>query len=319
LAWLTQFKRVWWGEREAAPMASYGFIVVCLTLATAARWGISFIRADVPFSLYYPAALLTTVFGGVHFGIAAALVGAVLGTAVDFADAPTGSARIALLAIYAVVSSLIIWGGQHYRSVALYYRDMSNQLRKEEAYRKLVVGELSHRLKNSLATVHAVVHQVLRDHPQMWAMVDDRLRALGATDDLVVRSDRSGCDIAELLRLETAPYGDARVTLLGSRLHIPPKLAVSLGLMFHELATNAAKYGALSTPAGFLQISWRIVGDRLSVIWDENNGPPVTVPEKTGFGTRLLGSALLAFDGQVQIDYLPAGLHCIISCRIPPE
>ena len=122
-----------------------------------------------------------------------------------------------------------------------------------------------------------------------------------------------------MLQLEIVPYGDSRVNLLGNPLHVPPKLAVSLGLMFHELATNAAKYGALSTPNGFLQISWRMVGDRLSVIWDENNGPPVSRPEKTGFGTRLLASALTSFDGHVQTDYLPAGLHCIISCKMPAE
>jgi two-component sensor histidine kinase len=142
---------------------------------------------------------------------------------------------------------------------------------------------------------------------------------LGATDDLISRSDRVGCDIAELLRLEMAPYGNLRVTLLGDPLHVPPKLAVSLGLMFHELATNAAKYGALSTPNGFLQVSWRRVGDRLSVIWDENNGPPVQKPEKTGFGTRLLASALTSFDGNVQTDYLAAGLHTVISCKMPAD
>ncbi len=319
MAWLTQFKQVWRGEREAAPIASFGFVIVCLALATAARWGISHLRADAPFSLYFPAVLLTTVFGGLRVGLWTAMIGAVLGTVIGFADAPTGPDRIVFLAIYIVVSSLIIWAAQHHRSIALYYRDLSNQLRKEETYRKLVVGELSHRLKNSLATVHAVVHQVLRDEPQMWAAVDSRLRALGATDDLISRSDRGGCDIAELLQLETAPYGDSRVTLLGSPLHVPPKLAVSLGLMFHELATNAAKHGALSTPTGFVQISWRMVGDRLSMIWDENNGPPVTKPEKTGFGTRLLASALAPFDGHVQTDFLDAGLRCIISCKIPAE
>jgi two-component sensor histidine kinase len=319
LAWLTQFKQVWRGEREPAPAVACGFVVFCLALATAARWGISLIRADVPFSLYYPVVLLTTVFGGVRVGVYTALVGAALGTAIDFVDAPKGPGRIALLAIYGIVSSLIIWAARHYRSIALYYREQSARLQQEEDYRKLVVGELSHRLKNSLATVHAVIHQVLREEPQMWAAVDSRLRALGATDDLISRSDRRGCDIAELLALEMAPYGYSRVTLLGSPLDIPPKLAVSLGLMFHELATNAAKYGALSTPNGFLQISWHRIGDRLSVIWDENNGPPVTAPEKTGFGTRLLASALAAFDGHVQTDYLAAGLHCMISCKIPVD
>jgi two-component sensor histidine kinase len=160
---------------------------------------------------------------------------------------------------------------------------------------------------------------VLRDEPKAWAAVDDRLRALGATDDVISKSDRIGCDISELLKLEMAPYGNSRVTLLGEALYVPPKLAVSLGLMFHELATNAAKYGALSTPSGVLQVSWRIVGDRLSLTWDESNGPPVTTPDRTGFGTRLINSALSAFDGRVQADYLPVGLHCTINCRIPVE
>src|SRR3977135_49322 len=99
--------------------------MVCLAVAAAARWGISQIRADVPFSLYYPAVLLTTVFGGVRVGVYAAILGAVLGTMIDFPDAPTERARIALLAIYVVVASLIIWAARHYRSIALYYRDLS--------------------------------------------------------------------------------------------------------------------------------------------------------------------------------------------------
>jgi two-component sensor histidine kinase len=320
LAWLTQFKQVWRGEREAAAGASYGFVVVCLVLATAARWGISsLIRADVPFSLYYPAILLTTVFGGVRVGVITAASGALLGYAVDFDDAPSGAGRVVLLAVYFAVASLTIWAALHYRSIALYYRDLSAKLQEEEDYRNLVVGELSHRLKNTLASVHAIVHQILRDQPQTWAAIDGRLRALGATDDLISRSDRAGCDLHELLQLEMAPYGDSRVKLSGDALHIPPKLAVSLGLMFHELVTNAVKYGALSVAEGFLQISWRMVGDRLSVIWDENNGPSVIPPQRSGFGTKLLGSALVPFDGKVQLDYLAAGLHCKISCRMPAD
>ena len=102
-------------RREAAPIDSLGFVIVCLALATAARWGISQIRADVPFSLNDPAVLLTAVFGGLRLGLLAAVFGAVLGTAVDLADAPTGPARIALLAIYVIVSGLILWAARHYR------------------------------------------------------------------------------------------------------------------------------------------------------------------------------------------------------------
>ena len=86
--------------------------------------------------------------------------------------------------------------------------------------------------------------------------IDPRLRALAATDDLIARVDSAGCDIRDLLISELGPYGHVRFTLNGDRLFLPPKLAVSLALMFHELATNAGKYGAFSSPRGLLQVSW---------------------------------------------------------------
>jgi hypothetical protein len=166
LPWLTQFKQVWRGEREAAASTACGFVVVCLVLATAARWGIAEMRVDQPFALYLPAVLLTTVFGGVRAGIWTSVLGAILGYSIDFEAAPTGAARMALLVLYVIVAGLIIWGAMHHRSIARYYRDLSTKLQKEEDYRELIVGELSHRLKNTLASVHAIVHQILRDQPE---------------------------------------------------------------------------------------------------------------------------------------------------------
>jgi two-component sensor histidine kinase len=188
---------------------------------------------------------------------------------------------------------------------------------REEEYRKIVVDELQHRLKNKLSTIHAVLHQVLQDQPQVWANIDHRLRALSATDDLIARVDSGGCDIKDLLLSELGPYGHVRFTLNGNPLFLPAKLAVSLALIFHELATNAGKYGAFSAPRGLLQVTWSVSDDRLNIIWDETEGPPVEQVGEAGFGTKLLKSALRAFDGKTEMTFLKTGVHCTMQCRIP--
>jgi two-component sensor histidine kinase len=92
---------------------------------------------------------------------------------------------------------------------------------------------------------------------------------------------------------------------------------VSLALIFHELATNAGKYGAFSSGRGLLQVSWSVSDDRLAITWDETEGPPVGEIGKAGFGTRLLKSALRPFDGKTEIAFLKTGIHCTMQCRVP--
>jgi len=316
---IDEFRRGWEGTSEPSPLFSIGFAACCLALATAARWGLSLIRPDVFFIPYFPAVFFATAFGGYRLGIATAIAGGALGVTVNFSDAPTDFAKLALLVIYLIVCGLTIWGVEHYRSVAARQRQISGRLMQEEQYRKLVVEEFQHRLKNKLSTIHAVIHLVLQDQPQIWAGIDQRLRALSAVDDLVARVDGSGCDIKDLLISELGPYGHVRFTLNGSPLFLPAKLAVSLALVFHELATNAAKYGAFSSLRGLLQVSWSVSDDRLNVTWDETEGPPIETIGAAGFGTRLLKSALTAFDGKIEVAFLRTGVHCTMQCRIPPE
>jgi len=222
-----------------------------------------------------------------------------------------------LLAIYLLVCGLTIWGIEHYRSISSRQREIAKRLIQEEEYRKLVVDELQHRLKNKLSTIHAVLHQVLHDQPQIWAGIDQRLRSLSATDDLIARVDGRGCDIKDLLLSELGPYGHVRFTLNGNALFLPAKLAVSLALMFHELATNAGKYGAFASPRGLLQVSWSVLDDRLNIAWDETEGPPIESVGKPGFGTKLLKSALRPFDGKTEVAFLKTGVHCTMQCRLP--
>jgi two-component sensor histidine kinase len=314
---IDEFRRGWQGTSQPSALFSIGFAVSCLALATVARWCLSLIRPDVFFTPYIPAVFFATAFGGFRIGMVTALAGGALGVSLNFNDASADAARLALLVIFLVVCGLTIWGIEHYRSIAAQQRQISRRLTQEEDYRKLVVEEFQHRLKNKLSTIHAVLHLVLQDQPKIWDSIDQRIRALSATDDLIAKVDSSGCDIKDLLLSELGPYGHVRFTLNGSPLFLPAKLAVSLALIFHELATNAGKYGAFSSARGLLQVSWSVTDDRLNVIWDETEGPPVGAIGDAGFGTKLLKSALRPFDGKTEIAFLKTGVHCTMQCRIP--
>lgn len=315
---IDEFRRGWQGISQPSLPFSLGFAVCCLALATLARWCLSLIRPDVFFTPYFPAVFFATAFGGFRIGIATALTGGLLGVVLNFSDTSTDFARVALLAIFLAVCALTVWGVEHYRSVAARQRDIARRLIQEEEYRKLIVDELQHRLKNKLSTIHAVLHQVLHDQPKIWFSIDQRMRALSATDDLIAKVDGRGCDIKDLLLSELGPYGHVRFTLNGNALFLPAKLAVSLALIFHELATNAGKYGAFASARGLLQVSWSVTDDRLNIIWDETEGPPVGPIGEPGFGTRLLNSALRPFDGKTEIAFLKTGIHCTMQCRVPP-
>jgi two-component sensor histidine kinase len=314
---IDDFRKGWQGLVPPSPGLGIAFAATCLLVATLARWGLAHVRPDIYFTPYFPAVLFAAAFGGLRIGVVTALAGGVLGVVLNFGDVFADRARFILLGLYWVVSALTIWGVEHYRTMLAEQRRIARRLTEEEDYRKLLIDELQHRLKNKLSTVHAVLHQVLHDEPQVWARIDPRLRSLAATDDLISKVDKAGCDIRDLLISELGPYGHVRFTLNGDRLHLPPKLAVTLSLMFHELATNAGKYGAFSAPRGLLQVSWTLNEDRLTVTWDETEGPSIEAVAEPGFGTKLLKSALFAFDGKTELSYLKTGLHCIMQCRVP--
>ena len=315
--WIDEFRQCWQGSAQPSLLLATGFAVTCLVLATAARFGLAQIRPDVFFTPYFPAVFFATAFGGFRVGIATALASGLLGVIINFSSATVDPARFALLMIFWVVCGIAIWGVEHYRSLVAQQREISRRLTDEEQYRKLLIDELQHRLKNKSSTIHAVLHQALQDRPDVWDRIDHRIRALSATDDLIARVDGYGCDIRDLLRSELGPYGHVRFNLNGEQLFLPAKLAVSLALIFHELATNAGKYGAFSSPRGLLQVSWTVADGRLTVIWDETEGPALETVGEAGFGTKLLKSVLRPFEGKTEISYLKTGVHCIMQCKLP--
>ncbi|MGB2588792.1 MAG: sensor histidine kinase [Pseudolabrys sp.] len=199
-----------------------------------------------------------------------------------------------------------MWGADHYRNI-------TKRLEDEEKFRKLAVDELAHRLKNKLATIQSIISFQLRDDPQIRDAILTRLTALSATDDLIMATQGQGAGLRGILSAELRPYGVSRVSMEGPDVLLPPKLALMMALLVHELATNAAKYGALSSSVGNLSIQWSLADARLDLEWRESGGPTVTAPDHRGFGTRLFSRALEQFGGAVEATFATTGLICKLS------
>jgi two-component sensor histidine kinase len=176
-----------------------------------------------------------------------------------------------------------------------------------------------HRIKNMLAGVQAIVSQSLRDRRELLETVSARLAALGATNDLLVRSEWRNAPIRDILVHEFAPYGLSRFELYGEKVDCPHAVAILLALIIHELTTNAAKYGALSTLSGRIRVAWSLVAGRLAVEWVETGGPPATEPVHAGFGSTLLRSGVRQFQGTIERRFEPTGLYCAFSLMLPQE
>jgi len=165
---IDEFRRGWQGISQPSAIFCIGFCSFCLLLSTLVRWGLAQIRPDVFFTPYFPAVFFAAAVCGLRFGTLTALAGGALGVTVNFSAAMPDTARFVLLVIYWLVAALTIWGVTHYRGMVAQQREVSGRLIQEEGYRKLVVAELQHRLKNKLSTIHAVLHQVLHNQPQVW-------------------------------------------------------------------------------------------------------------------------------------------------------
>ncbi|NEK18395.1 PAS domain S-box protein [Rhizobium leguminosarum] len=204
-------------------------------------------------------------------------------------------------------------------------RDITEKRRHEER-RRLLVNELNHRVKNTLATVQSLAAQSFRAeaHTPAFRQFETRLIALSRAHDVLTREDWEGIDLNELIARTIAPIcvrPEERVQISGPALRLEPKLALSLSMAFHELCTNAAKYGALANETGHIEIHWQVVGAegerRLQLRWGEIGGPEVQSPTRKGFGSRLLERALQReFDAQVTLSFAPSGVVCEIAMPV---
>jgi two-component sensor histidine kinase len=185
---------------------------------------------------------------------------------------------------------------------------------------RMLLRELNHRVKNTLAMIQSLARQTLKQTPDPQNFIDafsGRLRTLSDAHVLLADRDWSGVGLLELVQLQVMAFlpGDPdQLLLIGDDVQLPPDHALGLGLVLHELASNAARFGALSVPTGVVRLTWSNEGGRLAMTWTERGGPPVEPPARKGFGMRLIERSLdKVLDSKVAIDFQAQGLVVAIS------
>lgn len=201
-------------------------------------------------------------------------------------------------------------------------RDIREEKLAQET-QQLLVNELNHRVKNTLATVQAVAWQSFKEvAPEALQRFSGRLSVLGKAHNILTTIAWHNAAVADLVASAIEPFGEERFVVTGPACDLHPKAVVSLSMALHELATNAVKYGSLSVPAGTVTIAWDCKHDKdlhqFELTWQERGGPAVTQPEHRGFGTRLIERQLaMEFGGKAKIDFEPSGLVCQMHLEMP--
>ncbi len=296
---------------------AYAFAVICACGATLFEvWLLWLDPKASPLSGYYPAVALTALLAGVAPGMLVAIAGTLIAwygfmpPAYSFSLERHGD--VITLITFAILSLLIIY-------VADYFRRLAKRLEDEEQLRQLAVRELAHRLKNKIATIQAIISVQLRDQPQVRTDILARLQALSATDQLIEDANGRGAFTRDIAETELGPYVASRVSIDGPNVLLPPKYALTIALLVHELATNSAKYGSLSMPDGRVVLRSSLSNEVLRIEWQESGGPPVSSPATHGFGLRLLSRALEQFGGGTEMLFEPSGLVCRMNLKLPAE
>jgi two-component sensor histidine kinase len=219
-------------------------------------------------------------------------------------------------------------GGTDIRATGVAFDITERKLWEER--QRLLINELNHRVKNTLATVQSIAMQSFRDTGAAsganFTAFQNRLFALARAHDILTRDNWEGAELREIVGEVVEPYcrqSGGRCDIEGPRLRLTPSMALALSMAVHELATNAAKYGSLSVSTGQVSISWTIMPGEpkhLSLIWQERGGPRVAPPTRRGFGTRLIERSLAQeLAGDVNLAYDPSGVVCTIKAPLPED
>ncbi|MFN3655720.1 MAG: sensor histidine kinase [Pseudolabrys sp.] len=287
--------------------------VVCLLAATALRAAFDLISTDLAFVTYFPALLVTGLLAGVPTAIAMAVLSVlvvwtgIVGPRSPFAPLDSGFAFT--VGMWAISASLIIL-------FAHWCRLVLKRLRMREVEREITVRELEHRGRNTYAVIQAIVQNTLEGDRERADNILGRIRAVKYANDLISHTHSHAAPLDTLLQHAFAPYGEARLSATGPPIDIEAQNARHLVLIFHELATNAAKHGALSQPAGRVHVTWDVNGPDVVLRWREQGGPPVQAPSRAGFGSKLIAQCSRAVSGAIEPEFSPDGFACTLRFHL---
>jgi two-component sensor histidine kinase len=291
-----------------------GIAVASLAIATSLRVVGGWVESDLGFALFAPAILATGLLAGVPAAMGVTLASVLI---VEWTFIPPyfqfkwGLAHGDQMGIlWYAVSCLFTIYFAHCRRVVL------KRLRRRELANQILVKELEHRGRNIFAVIEVILQRTLADQPERAITISGRLRSIRYANELLTNGKDQLVNIKTLLWQEFSPYGVDRLTTHGPEINIEPETARHLVLLFHELVTNAAKYGSLSNAAGKVFVNWQCDGRSLTLTWNENGGPKVEPPNRQGFGSQLIVLCVKSLSGTLQPNYSPDGFACSMTVRI---
>jgi two-component sensor histidine kinase len=285
-------------------------VIICLAAAWLLRVVIAELGINALFPTFYPAVLLTALVAGTPAGIVT-ILGAILIVWWAFIPpiyefGPLTSDQIANLVLFAASSGCLVF-------MSYLYRDALIVLRRRDRERELLIQEMQHRGRNTYAVVESIVRTTLVHDRASADAIAGRVRAVSSANDLVNQSDEKMVPLPALLSLEFAPNPEARLQTSGPTVEVSSDAARKLGLVFHELVTNAMKHGALANPDGRVVVDWQAEGPMVHLTWREQNGPTVAPPQRQGFGTLIVTESLKSLSGGTTFAFDPDGLRCEMS------
>lgn len=303
---IDRFRRPLTWIQPGTPFA-YLTAVSTILAGTAIRFaiGVTFGPGIIPFATYFPGVLFTTLIAGGRAGAAATLLGAVIGyklfAPMFYQTSVSATNPIISVVLYIICSGLII-------AIAVAYRSAIQALWAEQEKSRMLARELEHRIRNTAATVQALISRTLGANNPDTKILNKRISAITATEPLLHRAPVAA-KLHNVAARELEPYDLNQVKISGEDVTVSHETALVAVLLFHELATNAAKHGALQTPSGTVELNWRQSGADILIEWNERGGPPVCPPERSGFGTTLMEQVVANIKGDMTIAYPPTGLH----------
>jgi two-component sensor histidine kinase len=288
--------------------------VAAVAVATLLRWLSGSTPLDPRFGVYIVAIMATGLLASVPAAIGAAVTSIVI---VFFAFVPPyfslkwpGTTDQINLALATLASLVTIYFTYCCRVVLrrLSHREITNQI---------LVNELEHRGRNMFSINEVIVRKSLDDEPQRAETIIQRFRAIQEANTLLTGARAHPVTLREILSIELAAYDEERLAAAGPEFEVAPEAVRHLLLLFHELVTNAAKYGALSSSTGRIKVQWKwAAGGRIILTWTESGGPKVVPPTRNGFGSQLIGICVQALDGTIEKSFDRDGLRCKIAARV---
>jgi two-component sensor histidine kinase len=298
--------------------AAYAFGAFCVAVAALLRWGVNAADPGVhaPFTTFYPATLFTLLVAGAEAAAFAGVIGGLIAYLAfmppRFGFGPLTSTAEVNLGLYLAGTGLMIWMVERYRRAV-------RRLMEEDARLITLAREQNHRMQNAIGVVESIVRQSLRGDRLLARSINQRIRAGLAEIDIQPRGGAKAAPLGAVLSEQLEAFDLSRFRLDGDDdIAVAAEVCTLVALAAHELATNAVKYGALTTPDGCVEVEWRAAGGRVTVCWRELGGPPVEPTTERGYGSILLNRLITAANGSFTRNFTPEGVAVEISLPLAP-